>query len=216
MTTFGPKLPCVSLLRCGTRLHLDRCSLALTSAMYARAMSAIVDEWTRKLSPSTRLLSIPSLALWRAGVNVRVGRRGVELLVALLEADGAVVSKDILLQRVWPQLTVGEANLSVQIAALRKALGPSPSGGEWTETVPRVGYRFSGSQSTIAAIENGGPRLAVLPFENLSADGTEQYFIDGVVEDIVTALSRFTTFSVLSRSALCALREQRLDPRSAA
>ncbi|NTG90684.1 hypothetical protein A6U85_32315 [Agrobacterium sp. 13-626] len=152
----------------------------------------------------------------RAGAHVPLGNKSVALLVALLEADGAVVSKEVLLERVWPQLTVSEANLSVHIAALRKALGRAPSGGQWIETVPRAGYRFAGSQPTILPLENSGPLLAVLPFENLSADRIERYFIDGVVEDIVTALSRFTTFSVLSRSASYALREQRFDPRSIA
>ncbi len=152
----------------------------------------------------------------RAGGLVPLGSKAFALLVALLEADGAVVSKEALIEIAWPERTVGEANLSVQIAALRKALGRAPSGGEWIETVPRVGYRFSGRQEPAAPVDDSGPQLMVLPFENLSDDGSERYFIDGVVEDIVTALSRFTTFSVLSRSATHAFVEKRLDLRSAA
>ncbi|APO68487.1 response regulator protein [Rhizobium gallicum] len=147
----------------------------------------------------------------RDGIPVTIGGRGVAILCALLEAGGGVVSKDVLLGRAWPNLTVGEANLSVQIAGLRKALGPTPEGGEWIVTVPRIGYRFPASKPDAVVPDGTGPLLAILPFENLSADGVDAYFVDGVVEDIITALSGFTTFSVLSRSASFALRERARD-----
>jgi len=71
----------------------------------------------------------------RAGAHVPLGSKSVALLVALLEADGAVVSKEVLLERGWPQLTVSEANLSVHIAALRKALGDGHAGVRYLSTV---------------------------------------------------------------------------------
>ena len=73
-----------------------------------------------------------------------VGARGASLLAVLLAAEGRVVTKSALMDAVWPGLAVEESNLSVQIAALRKLLGPASDGGEWIVTVPRVGYRFSG------------------------------------------------------------------------
>src|SRR5690606_37741181 len=80
--------------------------------------------------------------LTRGGIPVPIGHRAATLLAALLGADGLTVGKDALLQHAWPGAVVEEANLTVQIAALRKALGPMPDGGEWIQTVPRVGYRL--------------------------------------------------------------------------
>src|SRR5688572_4284642 len=81
-------------------------------------------------------------ALSREGKAIAIGTRGASLLAALLEADGAVVGKDALIEAGWPGLTIEEGNLSVQIANLRKAMGPRPDGQDWIVTVPRVGYRL--------------------------------------------------------------------------
>ena len=137
------------------------------------------------------------------GSVLEVGGRGLTILQVLLEANGAAVSKEDLLNSVWPDCEVGEANLSVQIAALRKALGPKPDGGEWIVTVPRVGYRMP---KVLMTSGRPIPTLAVVPFADLTERGVGPYFAEGVVEDIITALSRFTTFAVLSRTASFELR----------
>jgi adenylate cyclase len=80
--------------------------------------------------------------LTRDGEPLPVGQRAIRLLDALLDRRGEVVTKAELMDTAWPDATVEEANLSVQVAALRKALGPAPDGGEWIATIPRVGYRF--------------------------------------------------------------------------
>src|SRR5262245_60671316 len=93
--------------------------------------------------------------LLREGEAVAVGGRALALLEALLAADGRPVSKDALLERVWPNQIVEEVNLSVQVAALRKALGPTPDGHEWIATVPRVGYRLPRPQPALATAPSG-------------------------------------------------------------
>ena len=80
--------------------------------------------------------------LLRNGSALPVGVRAVPLLKALLEANGEPVTKGALIDAAWPAMTVEEVNLSVQIAALRKALGTRPDGEEWITTVPRIGYRL--------------------------------------------------------------------------
>lgn len=80
--------------------------------------------------------------LLRDGEPLPVGQRGFRLLEALVRRPGEVLSKAELMDAAWPGMTVEEANLSVQIASLRKMLGPAPDGGGWIATVPRVGYRF--------------------------------------------------------------------------
>src|SRR4051812_11081791 len=75
---------------------------------------------------------------------VAVGHRGVKLLAALAGRPGEILGKAELMDAAWPGLAVEEANLTVQIAQLRKLLGPPTAGEEWIATVPRVGYRFTG------------------------------------------------------------------------
>lgn len=139
--------------------------------------------------------------LQRNGKAVVVGHRGLALLQALLEARGKVLSKADLIERCWPNTVVEESNLTVQIAALRKVLGTAPDGREWIATIPRTGYRFA-----IASAGEGGmavmpvrPTLAVLPFTNLEGSPDQGYFADGVVNDLITALSRFKSFAVVAR-----------------
>ncbi len=130
-----------------------------------------------------------------------LGRRGTALLAALLGAKGEPVSKDELLAAAWPGQIVEEANLSVQIAALRKALGPTDNGAQWIATVPGIGYRFLRPGPAIAAPALTRPSIAVLPFESVSGDNEQGYFADGIVEDLITALSRFKGFAVASRNS---------------
>lgn len=82
--------------------------------------------------------------LYEHGVPVAIGRKAYSLLRALVEAGGEVVPKADLMDAAWPNLSVEEGNLSVQIAALRRRLGASPEGEDWIATFPRVGYRFVG------------------------------------------------------------------------
>lgn len=157
--------------------------------------------------------------LSRDGATVNIGTRGAALLGALIKANGATVSKDLLIDAAWPGLAVEEGNLSVQIAALRKALRPSGEGQEWIVTVPRLGYRLLRAEPSPPSSREKGLRLpviAVLPFVNLSDDAAQDYFADGVVDDIITALSRFKSFSVIARNSSFVYKGRAVDVRQAA
>src|SRR5215468_8082009 len=82
--------------------------------------------------------------LFRGSEPLPVGKRAVALLRILIERAGAPVSKDALIDAAWSGLAVEESNLTVQIAALRRALGEVPGGAGWIATLPRRGYRFVG------------------------------------------------------------------------
>jgi TolB-like protein len=153
------------------------------------------------------------MTLTRDGRAVSVGGRGAALLSALADAGGGVVSKDTLMQAAWPDTVVEEANLTVQIGALRRAMGNGPDDPEWIVTVPRVGYRLSSPQMPT---DSGPPAVAALPFENLSADPEQSFLADGIVEDIITALSRFKTFAVVARSSTFAYKGRPVDVRDVA
>jgi TolB-like protein len=145
--------------------------------------------------------------LQRGGVPVPIGQRALAILAALAEAKGMVVSKDMLIAAGWPGMVVEEGNLTVQVAALRKALG---DGDDWIVTVPRQGYRLR-SEAPTAISDAVKPNLAVLPFRNLCGDAEQDYFVDGVTEDLITALSRFRSFAVIARGSAFAYRGRDTD-----
>lgn len=157
-----------------------------------------------------------SATLTREGKPVALGGRGLAILQALVEANGAVVGKTELMEKVWPGQIVEEGNLTVQMAGLRKALGAKADGTEWIVTVPRVGYRLVRAASVIEEAIPNLPSVAVLPFDNLSGDTEQEYFADGVVEDIINALSRFRSFAVVARHSSFVYKGRSVDVRDVA
>ena len=125
----------------------------------------------------------------------------------------------------WGDAAVEESNLSVQIAALRKQLGPNADGGDWITTIPRVGYRFVGlpAGSRPKTVRKAPPierehrpSIAVLPFANLSGEKEQEYLADGITEDIITALTRFRWFFVIARNSSFAYKGKSLDAKQVA
>ncbi len=156
----------------------------------------------------------PDLAsLQRDGQSVGLSRPGSALLATMLEANGAVVGRNALMEAAWPETIVEEANLTVQIAALRKVLEPCGEGGEWIVTVPRVGYRLVRPSVDPTSSR---PVIAVMPFANLSSDSEQGFFADGLTDDLVTALSRFKTFAVVGRNSTAAHSVPGTDVRETA
>jgi len=172
--------------------------------------------------------------LFHGAEPLALGQRAVALLRVLVERPGIPVSKDALIEAAWAGLAVEESNLAVQIAALRRVFGKEPGGEHWIETLPRRGYRFVGPVSTggeraIAAeseVSNSPtsagapsltlpnqPSIAVLPFQNMSSDPDQEYFADGMVEEITTALSRFRSLFVIARNSSFAYKGRSVDVR---
>jgi TolB-like protein len=164
-------------------------------------------------------LDISAEVLFRGAEPLPVGRRAVGVLRALLEHPAAPVLKDALMQAAWPGLVVEENNLTVQIAALRRVLGQEPGGERWIETLPRRGYRFAGpvarsdepvvatpARSDPALSLPDKPSIAVLPFQNLNDAPDHDYFAEGMVEEIVTALSRLKWLFVIDRNSTAAYK----------
>src|SRR5215216_3281443 len=89
-----------------------------------------------RLDPATPVL-------WREGHPVSLTPKALETLVVLVECRGRVVSREEIIEAVWPNVAVEENNLSVNVSMLRKALGEAEGGEKYIETVPRRGYRFN-------------------------------------------------------------------------
>jgi TolB-like protein len=153
-----------------------------------------------------------------------LGQRAITLLRGLLTQPGAPVSKDALIDAAWPGLAVEESNLTVQIAALRRVLAVEAGGERWIETLPRRGYRYIGpvvatngpdanavQQTSPALPLPEAPSIAVLPFSNLSGDPEQGYFADGMVDDIITGLSRIKWLFVIARNSSFTYRNRTID-----
>lgn len=165
------------------------------------------------------LLDTKAGMLFHGSEPTLLGQRAVALLHLLLERAEAPVTKDALIEAAWPGLAVEDSNLTVQIAALRRALG-SDNGACWIETLPRRGYRYVGPPVTRA--DKGTdepapppalpvpekPSVAVLAFETTGDAG---WFADGIVDDIIIGLSRIKWLFVIARSSSFLYRGQPAD-----
>ncbi len=141
---------------------------------------------------------------------VHVGARAFDVLMVLVEKAGELVSKTQLFERVWPGLVVEENNLQVHVSSLRRVLGP-----DVIATVAGRGYRFvakiftsatdiSGAQAPTQALDASLAQrrtVAVLPFVNVGGDASQDYFSDGLAEDIISHLSRSPWLLVVARNS---------------
>ena len=138
-----------------------------------------------------------------------------DLLDYLIRNRERVVSKDDLINAIWNGRSVSDAALTTRLNAARGAIGDSGEEQRFIKTLPRKGFRFVGQvrEAREVASPNPGdapesapvvpdkPSIAVLPFANMSGDPEQEYFADGMVEEITTALSRFTWLFVISRNS---------------
>jgi TolB-like protein len=159
--------------------------------------------------------------LFRGAEPTMLGQRAMALLRLLLDRARVPVSKDALIEAGWGELAIAENNLTVQIAALRRVLADAAETENWIETLPRRGYRYVGPAVTLRGPQHlqsapvlappEKPSVAVLPFTNLSRDPEQGYFADGVVDDIITGLSRIKWLFVIARNSSFTYRGEGVD-----
>jgi TolB-like protein/Tfp pilus assembly protein PilF len=158
-----------------------------------------------------------------------------DLLAYLIQNRDRVVSKDDLIAAIWRGRVVSESSLTSRINAARKAIGDSGEQQRLIRTYARKGIRFIGNvheanpdlieQAPAAAqgeMQAGSdtlreprakPTIAVLPFNNMSGDPEQEYFSDGITEDIITALSKHRSLLVIARNSAFAFRGRDRDVR---
>ena len=143
--------------------------------------------------------------LRKRGLRIKLRDKSFEMLVALLERAGGVVTRDELRRRLWPEgvFVDFDNSLNSTVNRLRGVLGDSPARPRFIETLPRVGYRFIGPLEPVRAAR---PTLAVLPFENLNHDPEQDYFADGVADALTTVLGNVSTLRVISRQSVLHFR----------
>ena len=173
--------------------------------------------------------------LRRSGELVSVEPQVFDVLAYLIRNRDRVVSRDDLLADVWGGRIVSESTLSSRINSARAAIGDSGDQQQLIRTVARKGFRFVGEvrdakslgvgvvgptvaqSAPCVAGSSSAPRLpdkpsiAVLPFTNMSGDPEQEYFSDGITEDIITALSRLRWFLVIARNSTFVYKGQAAD-----
>jgi TolB-like protein len=163
--------------------------------------------------------------LKRASGAIAIGPQVFDLLVCLVENRARVVSKDDLLEAIWRGRIVSESTITSHINAARTAIGDNGQEQKLIRTVARKGFRFVGdvtegglrAADADAAPPAGAlalpdkPSIAVLPFQNMSGDAEQDYFADGMVEDIITALSRIRWLFVIARNSSFTYKGRAVD-----
>jgi len=182
--------------------------------------------------------------LRRGGAIVHIEPQVFDLLVHLIRNRDRIVSKDELIEVIWHGRIVSEAALSSRISAARRALGDSGNDQSLIRTMYKRGFRFvgepQGAASAPAVAHDQGrsapaahdtvklapsaeplplpdkPSIAVLPFQNMSREAEQEYFADGLTEDIITGLSRQRWFFVIARNSSFTYKGAAVDVRDVA
>ena len=158
------------------------------------------------------------LLLDRHGAPVPLTPKAFDTLVYLVEHAGAVLRKDELMRAVWADTAVEENNLNQNISILRRALGEERGGHRYIATVPGRGYQFVAAVRTAGAAMSapGGASIVVLPFANLSAESENEYFCDGLADELINALSRIEGLRVAARTSAFSFKGKQADVREIA
>jgi TolB-like protein len=166
--------------------------------------------------------------LHRGAEVVSVPPQVFDLLDYLIRNRERVVSKDDLINAIWNGRSVSDAAVTTRLNVARSVLGDTGEEQRLIKTLPRKGFRFVGKvvegQEPVAATADNAmdapkpaltlpnkPSIAVLPFTNLSSDPDQDYFADGMVEEITTALSRFKSLFVIARNSSFTYKGRAVD-----
>jgi len=172
-------------------------------------------------------LDIARYSLRTADREIALRRKSFEVLRYLVENPDRVVTKEELFQAIWPNVVVTDESLAHCVSEVRQAIGDSKQ--TIIATVPRRGYRFAApvlrvatGAAVLAGADSGTrsqsplldrPSVAVLPFANLSDDPRQDYFSDGITEDITTELSRYSELLVIARNSAFQYKRKAVDVR---
>ena len=178
------------------------------------------------------VLDVADRSLKRDGVPIALTPKQFDLLVALVTNAGRLVERDTLLKSVWPDVAVEEGNLTKGIFSLRQLL--EQEGVRYIETVPKRGYRFTGTvtrqASTFPALSTAPPEglaaapeparaalensIAVMPFTDMSAARDQEFFCEGMSEEIINALGRVPEVRVASYTSSLRFKGRATDTQS--
>ncbi len=160
-------------------------------------------------------LVVPDLNRIRcAGKIVQVEPKVLDVLVCLAARPGEVFSKERLLRTVWPGTFVSAGILSYAISELRKALGDDAKVPRFIQTISRKGYRLIAPVTQLSPPPVQLPSIAILPFSDMSPNKDQEYFCDGITEEIITNLTQVKGIRVAARASSFVFKSKFEDARS--
>jgi len=170
-------------------------------------------------------LDAENQCLWREGKRVTLTPKAFSVLLYLVDRAGRLVAQNELLDALWPGIYVQPEVLKTHILEIRSALGDDARNPSFIETQPKRGYRFiaivsNGSDAERASGDSSAARkpvpaasIAVLPFADLSGDKSDEYFSDGLTEEIINALAKVRGLKVIARTSAFAFKGRNEDIR---
>src|SRR5580704_10953966 len=155
-------------------------------------------------------VDVQGFRLLKGGRQVPVEPKALNLLIFLIENPHRLVERQKLIDAVWGDAFVTDHVLNRAIGLLRKLLDDDPKQPHYIETVPTLGYRFIAdvARDASAGIRPRAASVAVLPFVNLSADPENEFFADGITEDVIAHLAKIRSLKVISRSSVIAFKKR--------
>ena len=146
--------------------------------------------------------------LLKKGTQIPLREQSFQVLAALIDRPGEIVTREELRKRLWSSDTFVdfEVALNSAVSRLRDALGDSADEPSFIETIPKRGYRF------VAPIPKR-PAVAVMPFVNQTAEAKDEYFSDGLTDELIRVLSRIDGLRVTASSVVFRFKGQRCDAR---
>jgi len=154
-------------------------------------------------------LDVTRGCLSKADREIDLRPKSFDVLCYLVENAGRLVSKDEIIKTVWPNVFVTDDSIKQCVSELRIALCDSEQ--RMIKTVPRRGYLFAAPIAEASGPVEGPPSIAVLPFTNMGGDPQQDYFSDGISEDLITSLSKFAHLFVIAQHSAFKYKGTHLD-----
>src|SRR5215467_8923034 len=160
--------------------------------------------------------------LRKSGMRQKLAAQPFGVLRVLLERPQQLVTREELQRRIWPKGTFVDYELALKkaVSRIREVLGDSAENPRFIETLSRRGYRFIAPLNDTVAERRPAPALGatrdsivVLPFINISADTENEFFADGITEEIINALAQINELHVVARSSAFSFKGKHIDPR---
>lgn len=153
------------------------------------------------------------------GKTVRIEPKAMEVLVCLAQHAGETLPKETLFRTVWPDTFVTDDVLTHSVSDLRRAFEDDPREPRIIQTIPKRGYRLVAqvSGADIATSRSTNPphdSIAVLPFTSMSPDAEDEFFADGMTEEIINALAQIEQLHVVARTSAFSFKGKYIDVRA--